>query len=66
MELEERLRALEARVSLRRERHRQDVAHVQAEHPEMAQWLAEMTRAFGRCDYRVTLRHTGETTCEAQ
>lgn len=56
MELEERLRALEARVSLRRERHRQDVAHVQTHHPEMGRWLTEMTRAFGRCEYRVTLK----------
>lgn len=47
---------IERRIDENRERHRQDVGYVQANHPEMAKWLAEMTREFGRRDYRVTLR----------
>jgi len=44
------------RVNERRERHKQDVAIVQRDYPDMAKFLTEITEEFGKCKYQVVLR----------
>lgn len=46
---------LKARSRPAKEKHRQDVAYVQKEYPELAAWLTDITKTFGRCEYRITL-----------
>lgn len=50
------LQRIEDRITRNRQRHREDVEHVQREYPELAQVLAEFTQAFGCLEYRVSLR----------
>jgi len=57
-DLEERIRA----IPERKRRSQQDVQYLQAHHPELAEWLTDMTAEFGRCHYRVTLRHVDKGT----
>lgn len=54
--LVEQMTMLRGRTDDRREKHRRDVEYIKANHPEIAEWLTEMTKEFGRCEYRVTLR----------
>lgn len=51
--LEDEVNAMRRR---RKEKHRRDVEYIKANHPEIAEWLTEMTREFGKGEYRVTLR----------
>ena len=55
-ELKAKLAAIEARAKAGKEKHKADVRYVQKNYPELAAFLTEMTREFGRMDYRVTFR----------
>ena len=58
-ELTQRLEAIQKRCQAKKDRHRQDVAYVQEHHPELAEFVTEFGKAFGRggFEYRVTLRN---------
>jgi len=44
------------RIAEQRQRHKQDVEIVRRDYPEVAEFLTEMTKEFGKCEYRVVLR----------
>lgn len=46
------------RIDKRRERHKQDVEIVRRDYPEVAEFLTEMTKEFGKCEYRVTMKQS--------
>lgn len=56
------LERLAERAAQAQAKRRADVTHVQQHHPELAAWLTEMAKAFGRgqVDYRATLREVKE------
>ena len=54
--IDETLRLLKDRSKPAKEKHRQDVAYVQAHHQELAKVLTEFTKEFGRINYRVSIR----------
>ena len=51
------LEVLDKRAEWRKQAHMRDVAYVQEHYPELAEFLTEMKQAFGRYQYKVTLRH---------
>lgn len=46
---------LKAREAASKTKHREDVAYVQAHHPELSTVLTDFTKEFGRLNYRITL-----------
>ena len=54
--VQQRMGILQERSKAAKEKHAADVRYVEERYPELAAFLTDMTREFGRIDYRAVLK----------